>query len=226
MSEYLLINIAVIAVPLILTFEKNIKFYKKLPAVFISIITVGTAYIAWDIIATARGDWGFNPLYLTGIYIFNLPLEEVLFFVTIPYAIIFLFETAHFYLSDRQIVYYCNLYTFAALFFSVSSLLFIGQYYTMYVLLFVGLFFVTAKLLNSSLLKSRLYWQFILFTFVPFFIVNYFLTSLPIVTYGESAIWGVRITTIPVEDFFYSFSMLSFNLLIYKTVKEKWLRKK
>lgn len=209
-----------------MTFEKNLKFYKNLPAVFTSILIVGSAYIAWDIVATERGDWGFNPEFLSGIYLLNLPLEEVLFFVTVPYGIIFLYETAHYYLRDRQIVYYCNLYTYTALFFAVASLAFIDQYYTMYSLLFAALFFVTAKLLNPSLLKSRLYWQFILFTYIPFFVVNYFLTSLPIVTYGQQAIWGIRITTIPVEDFFYSFSMLSFNLLFYKTAKEKWLKKK
>lgn len=226
MSDYLLINIATIFFPLILTFEKKLKFYRNLPALFISIVTVGLLFIAWDIIATARGDWSFNEEHILGVYIFNLPLEEILFFITVPYSIIFLYETAKFYLGDKEITYYCNLYTYAALFFSVASLAFVGQYYTLTIMLFVGLFFVTAKLLNPSLLKSRLYWRFIAFTFIPFFIVNYFLTSIPIVLYNDSAIWGTRIITIPVEDFFYSFSLLSFNLLIYVTVKEKWLIKK
>lgn len=226
MSEYLLLNIAVIIIPLLLTFEKNLKFYKNLPSVLIAILTVGSIYVVWDIAATDRGDWGFNPEYLTGFYIFNLPIEEVLFFITIPYAIIFLFETANYYLQDREIIYHCRLYTYAAVFFGLSGLAFVGQNYTMTVLFSVSLFFLASRFFNPSLLKSKLYWQFILFSFVPFFVVNYILTSLPIVTYGNNAIWGTRLTTIPVEDFFYSFSLLSFNLLVYKTVKEKWFKRK
>ncbi len=226
MSEYLLINLLVVLIPLVLTFEKNLKFYKNFPAVFVSIVVVGSVYIVWDIIATGRGDWSFNESYLLGVYLFNLPVEEILFFITVPYAIIFLYETARYYLKDKEIVYYCKLYNYTAMFFILSSLTFIGQYYTMTALLFIGLFFITSRILNSPLLKSKLYWQFILFTFLPFFAVNYFLTSIPIVQYGEKAIWGIRITTIPVEDFFYSFSMLSFNLLIYTTAKKRWIEKR
>lgn len=222
-SAYLLINIVVIIVPLILTFEKKMKFYKKLPAVAIAILLVGSIYIAWDVVATARGDWDFNSKYLTGFYVFNLPIEEVLFFITIPYAILFLFETAKFYLSDRVLVYNCRLYAFAGVFFIIASLNFTGQQYTMYTLFYFGLFFLIARLMNASILTSKIYWQFILLSFIPFFAVNYVLTSLPIVTYSSSAIWNIRITTIPVEDFFYSFSLLSFNILVYETVNEKWL---
>jgi lycopene cyclase domain-containing protein len=226
MSEYLLINIVVIIVPAILTFERKLKFYKNQPAVFLSILVVGLVYLIWDIVATERGDWSFNEKYLLGVTIFNLPLEEVLFFITIPYAVIFLFETAKYYIKDNEIVYYCRLYTYASAFFILSSLLFINQTYTMTVLLFTGIYFLTAKFLNPSLLRSKIYWYFIMFTYLPFFIVNYILTSLPIVSYGDQAIWGIKVFTIPVEDFFYSFTLLSFNLLIYTKFKEKWLRKK
>ena len=80
MSEYLLINIATIIIPLALSFEKKLKFYNNYPSLFFSIFIVGSIYIAWDIIATARGDWAFNKEYILGVHIFNLPLEEVLFF--------------------------------------------------------------------------------------------------------------------------------------------------
>lgn len=226
MSDYLLINIAIIAIPLILTFEKKLKYYRNLTAVIISIIIVGIVFVIWDVYATSRGDWAFNPEHILGVYIFNLPLEELMFFITVPYAIIFLYETALYYLKNKEIVYYCTLYTYASGFFILASLLYTSQYYTMTVLLFVGIFFLTARFFSPSLLKSKLYWQFILFTYVPFALVNYLLTSIPIVTYSEKAIWGIRILTIPAEDFFYSFALLSFYLLVYTTAKTKWLKRK
>ncbi|HET9916194.1 MAG TPA: lycopene cyclase domain-containing protein, partial [Candidatus Binatia bacterium] len=51
---------------------------------------------------------------------------------------------------------------------------------------------------------------------IPFAIVNTILTALPVVRYSSSAIWGVRLGTIPVEDFFYNYSLLSFYLLSYR----------
>jgi lycopene cyclase domain-containing protein len=225
-STYLIINILIIIVPLLLTFEKKIKFYKKLPALAVSIIIVGGTFILWDIIATYRGDWDFNPQYLVGIEIFNLPIEEILFFITVPYSAIFLYETGKIYL--KNITFHANktIVLAIALILIVIGLMFNEQYYSLTVLFFSGLFLIVSSIFNSKIqvLNSSLYWSWILFMYLPFFIVNYFLTSLPIVTYSPAAIWGIRITTIPFEDFFYSFSMLSFYLYVYMIVKEKWLK--
>lgn len=225
-STYLLINIFIVAVPLLLTFEKKIKYYKKLPALFASIIIVGIAYVVWDIIATLRGDWSFNPDHLVGLTILHLPLEEILFFITVPYSGIFLYETGKFYLGNKSFSFNRQYFILPTLLLIAISIIFINQYYTFTVLLFCALFLIITQLLhrNYPILNSTLFWKWILFMYLPFFVVNYLLTSLPVVTYSPNAIWGIRITTIPLEDFFYSFSMLSLYLFIYLAVKKKWLK--
>jgi lycopene cyclase domain-containing protein len=52
-------------------------------------------------------------------------------------------------------------------------------------------------------------------------IFNSVLTALPVVEYNSVAIWGVRFGTIPVEDFFYNYSMLSFYLLFYRMIRRE-----
>jgi len=219
MSTYLVLNILVIIIPLLLSFEKNIKFYKKFRELSISIITVGSIFILWDIFAVKRGDWYFNTKYINGVYLFRLPLEEILFFITIPYSSIFLFETLKFYLQKkiRNNEFHLNrIYSviISAVLLTLSFI-FYSRYYTFTVLSFSAVFLLVSLFLFNDLLSSKIYWIFIAATYIPFIIVNYFLTSLPIVIYNPEATWGIRFLTIPVEDFFYSYTLLSLYLFIY-----------
>jgi lycopene cyclase domain-containing protein len=225
MSTYLAINILVILFPLLLSFEKKLQFYKDFKSVIPAIVISALPFIIWDDIAALRGDWGFNPEHLIGIYIFSLPLEEVLFFFTIPYAIIFLYETGKYYLTDKSIS--VNKYLiYSIAFISVAfAFVFRDQYYTFTVLLFVPIILLMLTLIKNSLINSRFFWLFMFFTYIPFFVVNYLLTSLPIVTYSSEAIWGFRITTIPVEDFLYSFALIGLNLFLYTKLKSVWQKK-
>ena len=227
MSEYLLLNIFIIIVPLLLTFERNLKFYSKLRSVFISILIVSPVYIIWDSIATIRGDWGFNPKYLLGFNLFSLPLEEILFFITVPYSIIFIFETVNYYLKEKKIFFNRYLYFLIIILFLVGILMFRDQEYTVIVFSYCAVFFLMSTIFFTDILKSKNFWLTIMISYLPFLIVNYILTSLPIVTYNSNAIWGNRFLTIPLEDFFYSFSMIAFWLFVYFIADKKiqWLRK-
>ena len=220
MSVYLLINILILLIPLILSFENKLKYYKNFPAVLISILTTGFVYIVWDIAATAQEDWSFNQNYVSGLKVFNLPFEELLFFITVPYACLFIYESVSYYLNDRRLQINDNYFYGAAVIFLVLSLLFVEQNYTFTVFLLCGSYFILATNFSKSLLVSSNYWITILITFIPFFIVNYFLASLPVVNYNSQSFSGIRIITIPLEDFFYSFSMLSFNIFSYSLAKE------
>ncbi|MGH9130832.1 MAG: lycopene cyclase domain-containing protein [Acidimicrobiales bacterium] len=55
--------------------------------------TVG-AFVAWDLVAIARGHWAFSPRTTTGwVLPGGLPAEELAFFVVIPTCAILTFET-------------------------------------------------------------------------------------------------------------------------------------
>lgn len=222
MSSYLLINILIILIPLLFSFEKKVRFYRKYPSVVASIIVVGTVYIIWDSIATARGDWAFNPDHVLAIRLFGLPVEEMLFFITVPYACLFMYEVVRSLLKDRELRMPVWFVTLLPVPFLIIALMNSGQHYTQTVFLFTAAFFILCHWLYPQLIRSKVYWVYIMLTFVPFLFINGILTSVPIVTYDADAFSGIRIITIPIEDFFYSFSMLSFNVFIFRLVLNRW----
>ena len=77
-------------------------------------------------------------------------------------------------------------------------------------------------LLGTRLVLKKKFWVFWVVMFAIIFIVNGFLTWRPVVTYGSEFYLGMRLFTIPVEDFLYGFSLLTGNIVIweYYTVKK------
>jgi lycopene cyclase domain-containing protein len=215
MSTYLLIDFLIIIFPLFLSFDKKVTYYKNFLSIAVSSIIVGVIYIIWDSVAVSRGDWSFNQDFVTGYNIFNLPVEEVIFFITVPYSCIFIYEVIRSYFRERELNLNIWIVMGSIIITTGLAVIFSGQYYTFTVLLFSALFLLIAYSFFRSILKSRVYWLSIIVSYLPFFIVNYFLTSLPVVEYNEKAVWGIRIITIPLEDFLYSYSLISFWLIVY-----------
>ncbi len=100
--EYFIVLALSLAAPLILSFSKKLDFYKYPARLVLSIGIPFVIFIIWDFIVTARGHWNFNPVYTVGLRIYNLPIEEVLFFIVIPFCGIFTWECVKYYSKDNK----------------------------------------------------------------------------------------------------------------------------
>jgi lycopene cyclase domain-containing protein len=221
--NYIIIDSLIILFPLIFSFKWKFKYYKFFKPLAASIAIVGLSYIIWDILVTYRGDWWFDKNYLIGVELFGLPIEEILFFIVVPFACIFIYENLVYFLKDKNIPFNKIFYLAIAGIFIILGVIYRAQEYTVLAMFSCALFFILAPTLYPDILKTRNYFLYIIFSFIPFIIFNYFLTSLIVVHYNPAAIWGIRITTIPLEDFFYNFSMLSFYLMVYMYFKNRWI---
>jgi lycopene cyclase domain-containing protein len=172
-------------------------------------------------VVTARGEWSFNPRYVSGIRVVNLPLEEILFFITVPYSCLFIYEALVATRNKLQFHLPVAAVATAIVILAAGSFFYLSQGYTSKALASCALFLLVALRVDRPLLESGRYWIWIGICLIPFVIVNTVLTALPVVQYNPTAIWGPRFITIPLEDFFYNYSLLSFYLLVYRRAKRK-----
>ena len=212
---YLHLNLYIIIIPLLLSFESRIRYFRFWPAVVISIISIGTLYVMWDAYVTKRGDWSFNQAHLSGRLIFGLPLEEILFFLTVPFSCIFIYEAYRYLVPAFGVPYSRLAYVLIAISIVTAAYLFRYQNYTRTVMSVTGGTVLLLAFLGESMLRSGHFWLAMATSFVPFIIFNGYLTAIPIVRYNPEAIVGIRIRTIPVEDFFYNYAMLASYYWMY-----------
>lgn len=219
--SYLLLNILSVVFPFILSFDKKVAFYKHWKYMFPAIAITGVFFVAWDMLFTAWGVWSFNPEFILGIYVFNLPLEEVLFFLCVPYSCVFIYEVMNAYVS-RDILGGCG--KKISMLISLLSLTACIVYYDKtYTLVNAGICFLLvmfATFVYQFKNLGRFYVAYFI-ALVPFLICNGLITGLPIVDYNNNENMGIRIYCIPLEDAFYCLSLLLLTILLMDYFKNR-----
>lgn len=218
-SLYLTIDLLTIAVPLLFSFHPKTGFNKQWRAILIAIVGAAVPFLFLDSVFTSYGVWNFNPGYITGLYLFNLPAEEILFFICIPYACVFTY-----YCLDKFYDFSWNPKTeniFCVLF---STFLLITGFICWRKIYTSSTFISTGILCLFLKFGLHIHWfgkavSVFAILLLPFFLVNGILTGTalpaPIVGYNPLYNLGIRIMTIPVEDFIYGFELFLLNLLLF-----------
>ncbi len=181
-------------------------------------------YCIWDGIFTDMGIWFFNEKYITGIFIFNLPIEEVLFFFVVPYCCIFVYECVRTYFPVLKTtkLSVTILWSIGFVLF-MSGVIFSKKYYTSYTSYFSSIFFFFVlafrKYFSSFNIAAFLVAYAIIL--IPFLVVNGFLTAIPVITYNDTENLSTRIYTIPVEDIFYGMLLVMMNVVGYEKLLKR-----
>ncbi|MEM6724695.1 MAG: lycopene cyclase domain-containing protein [Bacteroidota bacterium] len=214
---YLWINLFTISGPLILSFDKKVAFWRSWKYVFPSIFLTMLVFIPWDIVFTRVGVWGFNPnYYFEPGKLLSLPPGEWLFFITVPYACIFIYACLLAYVKKdvlKPAEPYLS-YGFMAICL-IAAISFWGNLYTSTTcLLTAGLIAAHVWIWKSPWL-SRFYLAYFVSLF-PFFLVNGMLTGgfteNPVVLYNDLENMGLRVTSIPADDLIYALLLLLMNM--------------
>lgn len=218
---YLLLNILSVLFPFILSFDKKVAFYKSWKYLLPAILINGAFFIIWDILFTANGVWSFNNDYILGYYIFNLPFEEVLFFLCVPYACLFIYEVLNAYIKKDLLKGYAKQISILILILSFTAC--IIYYDKTYTLVNAGICFLIL-LFVTFIFKFKNMGRFYLAYFVsliPFLICDGIITGLPIVFYNDQENMAIRLFVIPIEDIFYCLSMFLSTVLLADYFKNR-----
>jgi lycopene cyclase domain-containing protein len=220
---YLLALVGSIFFPLILSFDKKVNFKQHFPSLLKSVPLVASLFIIGDILYTHLGIWGFSEKYHLKPEFFNLPYEELGFFFIIPFACVFLYEVTLSYFKLKASRYFNRGLLVFALVFALLALIFTERLYTTATYSFTALILIYISFKNPD---NIVYLMFaFLLSILPFILVNGFLTGMftdsPIVWYNDAENLGTRIFTIPIEDFSYSFNLISLNILVFEYFKTK-----
>ena len=222
---YLLINLGAISVPFIASFDSRLRFDKQWKFLFPSMLLTMLVFIPWDMLKTDLEVWGFNPRYLLGFYIGNLPIEEWLFFIAIPYACLFTYHSLNYLVKRDYFENYAEKITLIlAIFLLLVGFLNLGRLYTSVTFISTGSFLLFHRFVIRGIYMGRFYLMYLV-TLVPFFIVNGLLTGsfIPeeVVFYDDSQNLGIRLGTIPVEDMVYGLLMLLMNVSWFEYFRKK-----
>jgi lycopene cyclase domain-containing protein len=185
---------------------------------------VAVIFIAWDVWFTKHGVWWFNDKYLIGSRLFGLPVEELMFFICIPFSCVFTYFCLDKFFKldwkkgiERIFVIISILFLLCLSVYFETKIYPLVTFVTSAISLFVLYFILKVKWIGKA---SLIY----LILMPGFLTVNGILTGTglesPIVNYNPQEIIGIRIFTIPVEDTVYGYEMILWNLYFFYKFKK------
>ncbi|MBN2013178.1 lycopene cyclase domain-containing protein [candidate division KSB1 bacterium] len=222
MAEYIIFNALVIAGPVLASFDQELRFVRRWKQALYAIAGPLAVFIMWDILIAGR-HWSFNPNYTLSVRLIGLPVGEWIFFITVPFACIFVWEVINLYLPDQRVlrserIYFIFIITgiIAVLMLAISSM-----EYAALVLVAITLCGVLDILSGIKLLRRRNTYVLMIAIITFTTIFNGYLTARPVILYNAAYLTGIHLGTIPLEDFGYGLALVMSCVILYETIKRR-----
>ena len=83
--QYLLLMARCLAITLPLELVLGARVYRRPLRLLRALVPVVVVFSVWDVVGIIRDHWTYSPHYTTGWHLpLSMPVEELVFFVTIP----------------------------------------------------------------------------------------------------------------------------------------------
>ena len=227
MEKYLYMGVLLFSIsyPLAKSFEPKIRYVSQWYALFPALLISATSFIVWDYWFTQIGVWEFNPRYVLGIFILDLPIEEWLFFLIVPFACVFIYEVLIYFFPKDIFQPLGKPFIYVMVPFLIGfGLLHLDKWYTS-----VNFLVGAAALLAHFLVFNDQYLGRFIFAYLVHLvqlmlcngILTGGLTEEPVVIYNNAENLGIRIWTVPIEDSIYSMTLFLMNISIFEKIRSQ-----
>jgi lycopene cyclase domain-containing protein len=155
-----------------------------------------------------------------------LPLEELLFFICIPFACLFTYHCFCVLRVGESFQRFDKIISVALIIGLVAVGLFnVSKLYTATTFFSLALVIALLQFLFRVNWLGQFYFSFIVLL-IPFFLVNGVLTGTglpePVVWYNDNENLGIRMLTIPVEDTFYGMLLQLLNVALFEALRNRY----
>lgn len=217
---YLILDIGAIAGPIALSFDSRVHYVSSWKNVLLASVIVAIPFLIHDEIFTSNGFWGFNDSYISGIKFGSLPLEEILFFIVVPFSCVFIYECCNYYFRKINTKWINRGVQLAVLGYIIYLIAIDWKGWYTFTISLSGLLVLALWSISQRLKHVGL--AFVL-SLIPFFGMNGVLTGIateePVVWYSELEKIPGRITTIPYEDIIYAFTLIVGVILLFEFLR-------
>jgi lycopene cyclase domain-containing protein len=223
---YLILILTTPLFPIFLSFDNRVAYFKNWKWSILSALIIAIPYLIWDEIFTENAFWGFNRDYLLEFYIGNLPIEEISFFIVVPFACTFIYECVKYYFRNLNLKY-INIGFYIA-FFAYALIVGEAGLEGWYTRIAISLGLILAIYLFIKREKYKYLPIAFLLSMIPFLLVNGILTGsfidTAIVFYNPEEFSNLRIFTIPMEDVVYGFGLIVLNIILFEGFKKRFVK--
>jgi lycopene cyclase domain-containing protein len=107
--QYLIVLALCVVITLPLEFVFEARVWRRPKRLAIALAPVFALFVVWDLWASSRGTWAFNPEYTMGVELpGGMVVEELLFFVVVPVCALLTVEAVRNILSGAVVLPWPN----------------------------------------------------------------------------------------------------------------------
>ncbi len=215
--EYLIFNFIIFVPTFLIAYFQLFGFtFFKIKKGLVAISIAAAVFIIIDTFSTGNF-WNFNPRFITGLHVYKLPIEEIFFFFSIPFACLLVWENIPQELNiskknDNHLLSYIifGITVLGLIFFLIHLL------YTAVMMFLLAAVLLLEKLLGTGIIFTKKTQLFLAIVNILTIIFNWYLTARPIVIYNVSLKTNINLLTIPIEDFVFGSALLLLTVLLYE----------
>lgn len=179
----------------------------------VAIALIGLPYLVWDHIVT-NWWWSFNPQYILGWKLGVLPLEEILFFMVVPWGCLVIWENLKTRINGSVSSFWSWLLMSLGIVLAVVS--FTQAWWYTWTVMVLTSAVVLADLQTSRWLQQKAAMVFLAMVVGLTLIFNGYLTARPVVEYNPQIMSSLRLGTVPIEDVHYGLILVGAVAVVYE----------